>query len=139
MTKTLPEKMSDLIRVALKDMALCEADPCYAIHMMDWHTPSKGVCKVCLAGAVMAKTLEVSVEGRFVPSYFKETPDNRHKLYALNDLRIGDVEGAMRSMHLPEWDDYLHLDREIVPFQDNADLFYNQMFELAQDLEEAGL
>jgi hypothetical protein len=52
----LPDKLSELIRVAVKDLEACRADPAYVIDMFDWHLPRGGVCHVCLAGAVFAKT-----------------------------------------------------------------------------------
>lgn len=67
MNDMLPNKPSDLLQVALDDLRLCEKDPLYAIEMGDWHK-ANGKCRVCLAGAVMAKTLRCSPTSSFVPS-----------------------------------------------------------------------
>ncbi len=56
--KSLPNKMSDLLEVAVDDAQKCNADPKYVLNMSRWHTPAYGVCHVCLAGSVIAKTLE---------------------------------------------------------------------------------
>jgi hypothetical protein len=56
----LPDKPSELIRLAVKDMQLCEADPRYKLDMRSWHRPVEGACHVCMAGAVMAQTLTLS-------------------------------------------------------------------------------
>ena len=53
----LPDKPSELIRLALADLRKCEADPRYLIDMAQWHRPvTSELCHVCLAGAVMART-----------------------------------------------------------------------------------
>ena len=54
---TLPDKPSELIRLALSDLEKCEGDSRYEVDMNEWHVPTqKGhVCYVCLAGSVMAK------------------------------------------------------------------------------------
>ena len=61
MTTQLPDKLSDLLRLAVHDAQACEADPRYTLNMRRWHqidvTTKK--CNVCLAGAVIAKTLHV--------------------------------------------------------------------------------
>ena len=54
-----PEKLSSLIRLALDDLAKCEADEKYVINMRAYHVAVEGECNVCLAGAVMAQTLGV--------------------------------------------------------------------------------
>ena len=68
----LPDKPSELIRTSIRDLVLCELDPKYEIDMADWHVPyftdeacdnddwsdaNVKTCNVCLAGAVMSKTL----------------------------------------------------------------------------------
>lgn len=64
--RTLPEKLSMAIRVALADLERCEADPRYEIDMGTWHEPvnisvplpevraPEVECTVCLAGAAIA-------------------------------------------------------------------------------------
>ena len=71
-TTTLPEKPSELIRLALKDLATCEASPKYRIHMDAWHQPSEKdeKCLVCLAGAIMAQTLESDPKTDLPPGHF---------------------------------------------------------------------
>ena len=84
--KQLPNKPSELIRLALSDLEECEQDPKYAVDMGSWHRPVGAQCLVCLAGSVMAKTMKV-------PQHNFETPDNHvefRKLRFLNDIRSGD-------------------------------------------------
>lgn len=92
----LPDKLSDLIDVALRDLELCEADPRYRIFMGDWHQPfSETVCNVCLAGAVMAKTRNFPRSADI--DNIDYVPD-ANKYRALDAVRVGDVDEALSYM-----------------------------------------
>ncbi len=143
MTKNaLPDKLSALVQHALADLRLCEADPAYAIHMNDWHSPSTFFknCEVCLAGAVMAKTLESDSREYTVPDNF--ITGLEYKLYAINALRRGQVDLALSSMGLEKTDkmaDMYSLNRPIVGYRNHEETFHTQMHVLVNDLEEAML
>ena len=57
----LPDRPSDLLELALVDLALAEADGRYLVNMWHWHLPalvaSDEACEACLAGSVMAFSL----------------------------------------------------------------------------------
>ncbi len=92
----LPNKPSALIRLALADLALCKADPEYALDMSNWHyynTYYSGLCYVCFAGSVMAKTLKVNRLKRFNPSLFIHSIE--YKLSSLEFFRNGDVDSGL--------------------------------------------
>jgi len=83
----LPNKIGDLIRLAVKDLEACEANPAYDIEMGEWHTyiAVDDVCLVCLAGSVMAQSLPANRTTYMSPSCF---PDEiRNKLGFLNFCR----------------------------------------------------
>jgi len=84
---TLPDKVGDLIRLAVKDLTLCEADPQYLVDMGVWHSYDDvdDLCLVCLAGSVMAHSLEVDRTLERSPSGFDEGVE--HKLSVLNFCR----------------------------------------------------
>jgi hypothetical protein len=83
---SLPDKPSELIRVALWDLMQCEQDERYRIEMGIWHYAiNDRDCAVCLAGAVIAKTFGVLPTQVRDPSDFP--PDVKRKLYALDCLR----------------------------------------------------
>lgn len=88
----LPKKLSDLIEVALADLDACESDERYEINMHVWHDVKGDKCSVCLAGAVMAKTLG-SVKSTW-PQKFP--PDIEDDLELLDRLRMG-VRFAIRA------------------------------------------
>lgn len=87
----LPNKMSDLIEVALKDLTSVRRSSRYSVNMSIWHVPenTERQCHVCLAGAVMARTLGADPEKDADPYVYPERITA--KLEALNALRRGDV------------------------------------------------
>ncbi len=130
----LPTVPSALLRVALKDLKACEADAAYRINMGRWHSPSKeGFCEVCMAGAVIAQSLEISSGEHAGPRYFPD--DVRDSMYALNLFRVGYVDDALRILEQPT----VLKDRDVVGYEDDPEEFHIQMNKLANDLEEAGL
>lgn len=97
----LPNKLSDLLELAVRDVQKCEAEPArFALHMGNWHRPDagKGVCVVCMAGAVMAQTIGVpDDERREVFQGLSCAPDiepHRASFAAVNELRISKVQSA---------------------------------------------
>lgn len=90
-TATLPDKLSDLLELAIDDVAKCSRDSRYEIDMGMWHQPqSNGSCLVCMAGAVMAKTMEVPVGTYSSPGcYYLNEAEKWRKLGAINSIRTG--------------------------------------------------
>lgn len=134
MTLTLPDKPSALIRLALADLVKCERSKKYRIDMEFWHMPNSQ-CAVCLAGAVIAKTLGAD-SGRYVgPSDFLN--DTYRKLCALNAFRTGSCRAGfeyLRRSVIRGRSFY----RDIVDYEDDPKEFKRDMRKLAADLEEAG-
>jgi hypothetical protein len=95
--QALPDKLSDLIELALKDLELVEKDPRYRVDMSQWHYGAEKVCVVCLAGAVIAKTLGAPRNKTYTPG--KCSSDNRVKLRALDMVRCGYLNDAVRYVH----------------------------------------
>ena len=101
----LPDRLSDLILVALKDLKKCEKSPKYTVEMSKWHRPSCAsaithldwTCEVCLAGSVIAQTLKTPIIKLKEPVDFGEVDE--HKLYALDYIRGGDVFQALRHFY----------------------------------------
>lgn len=104
--KQLPDKPSELIRLALADIRKAEQDPLYVIHMGQWHEPvvddhAPGgprlvACTVCFAGSVMAFSLDAAPDGSYSYNSFGE--ENQLKLEALDSFRVGDVRAGLKEM-----------------------------------------
>jgi len=85
--RILPDRVGDLVRLAVKDLTLCEANPDYTIDMMAWHSYDTidETCLVCLAGSVLAQSLKIDRTIKVLPSDFDDEVEN--KLRMLNFCR----------------------------------------------------
>lgn len=95
MTTQLPNKLSQLLRLAVADAQKCEAMPeKYRLDMAVWHLPDEesGKCAVCMAGSVLAQTLRAD-PGTLVG--IRDTGyENESKLAAINLMRAGSFYSA---------------------------------------------
>lgn len=83
----LPSVPSELIELALRDLELTEADDRYRVNMDRWHElDGEDVCHVCLAGAVMAQTLQLDPGDNIAPYHYSPSEDGG-RLLALDDIR----------------------------------------------------
>lgn len=131
----LPDKPSELILVAIDDLVKCEEDPNYSIFMYDWHAPIfKEPCYVCLAGSVMAKSLGADVKESLVPSSFDH--DTSNKLIALDNFRVGNVQGGMQLMNIKNDHNFETI---IWGYSIDPTRFKEEMILLAFDLDNEGL
>ena len=129
----LPNKLSDLITVALADLTQIEAMPeTYTVDMTTYHRPENGVCHVCLAGAVIARTLDRAPTEHVWTS---KTGYQDH-LQALNAARQGYVYPALRQLGQPtKFPSYV----PITPYATNPADFRADMIALAANLATEGL
>lgn len=84
---SLPDKLSDLLWLAISDLRACAGDDNYRIAMCNWHVSFSDACYVCMAGSIMANSLQCDIQRNFAPDNF--TLDTRAKLYAVNCMRKG--------------------------------------------------
>lgn len=131
----LPSKLSDVIELAVRDLEACEADPRYVVDMNTWHETFPRSCGVCLAGAVMAKTLETPWRETRVPADFPDD-DDWNRLWALNSVRKGHVDEALHYMGTPT---VAGLDFPYVVYGRNPEAFKTRMREVARDLRKLDL
>ena len=88
MTKP-PETLHELLALALADYDIISQRPGYVIDMMSWHAPKdkERTCHVCLAGCVIARTLQYDKDICAIPDDFDE--NWAEALEYLDDLRLG--------------------------------------------------
>jgi hypothetical protein len=112
--KTLPRKLSALLRLAVEDALRVESTPGYKLDMNQWVTPAGQVgreyvnanpdpenCRVCMAGAVMVnrglarpcKTLHT------LP--VKMTKETKNRLYSIDSMRRGEFFYAIDLLYRP--------------------------------------
>jgi len=107
MTK-LPDRAGDLIRLAVKDLTLCEANPEYEVYMDSWHEYNEEVdsCYVCLAGSVIAQRLEGERLTTIYPAEFDEEIESKLTFLDLcrHIPRVDDLNTIVRP--LPSFKNY---------------------------------
>lgn len=95
----LPDKLSELLTLAINDCKVVAKDKRYHLNMHIWHQPLPGdkahedTCEVCMAGAVMANTLSVPITRTQEPCDHDIKTQN--KLLAINDMRTGCFGSAL--------------------------------------------
>jgi len=85
----LPNKFSDVIMVALEDLALTEKDDRYFVDMGTYHSNKLGFlkypkCRVCFAGGIMAQCETTDINAVYDTGSFRH---DRFKLKALDHIR----------------------------------------------------
>lgn len=134
----LPNKPSELILLALQDLAKARRDKKYYVDMATWHYPDSSTnrCVVCLAGSVMAFTLKKSINKYLFPDDFAQ--DTRDKLIALDYFRKGIISSGCRvlGIELP-FDDFD--DVEIPNYEQGYLPFRSAMRKLAKRFKEFNL
>lgn len=144
--KNLPDLPSAILRLAMADLEKVENDPRYTVHMSDWHSLYEGeeegetLCHVCLAGSVMAKTMEVPIDLATDSSFFnlEGTFEDWRKLTMLDFLRTGCIAAALDWVHkeLPE---SMPSKIAVTDYADSPIEFKYEMEKIATMLEDAGL
>ncbi len=96
----LPTKYSELLRLAVWDAIATENTPGYVLDMTLWHelpedddvpvVGQEGLCRVCMAGAVLANTFHVPREMMCGPSYIMRQDERAsNALWAIDAMRCG--------------------------------------------------
>ena len=137
---TLPNKPSELIRLALHDLELCEKDKRYLIDMDDWHiNDTSDLCCVCLAGSVMAKSLKANFYATLGPEIYNKS--TKLKLFALDDFRTGDIRDGVEILFRITKNSQVDLppDRDICDYDKDPNKFKRDMRKLANEFESVGL
>lgn len=138
MKNKLPNKPSTLIRVALRDLIAVERNTkTYEVSMGTWHAADKGKCYVCLAGAVMAKSLKTPRTRDAWPFLFPD--DTKEKLDALDGFRRGELFEALQGYFKTPFPNGLPMAVDIVDYHVNPRLFKKGMRDLAKLLQKHGL
>lgn len=131
---TLPDKPSDLIELALRDLNAVAANPEYAVDMKEWHklSPRDNICHVCLAGAVMARTLGFQRER--IASWDGLNSTTGKKLRALDFFRSGMIRSGLKRMGITA--DIPSVD--IPEYELDPEGFRNDLQEMANELRGKG-
>ena len=145
-TSKLPEKPSELILIALKDLRAAEESEKYDINMGDWHNPPVpniygdgdiDKCAVCLAGSVMAFSLEGDIKHWYIPNDFLE---EQGKLISLDEFRLGQIHWGLKAFFEDAHFNCASIQSKVdIPnYHYDRKGFYQAMTEMADYLEKRG-
>lgn len=137
----LPDKPSDLIRLAVKDLQSC-IEKNYVVDMFDWYSANDGICSVCIAGAVMAESLGLSPADNLSIGpirRFSELGRNRcNKLLALNHFHFGYMRQGCSELNI-ELPSNCPKIVEVAKYSDNPSEFFKCMLNMSDKFESFGL
>lgn len=131
----LPDKLSDLIDLAVTDLEVIEKNPRYKVDMSRFHTGGDP-CLVCFAGAIMANTFGVSCKEQAHPWEFPEHTENR--LYTLNYIRDYRINDAIKFFHGTPCDKSYMENLNSILYNESAKQFKSNMREIAKRLRNDG-
>ena len=105
-----PEKLSDLIELAITDARALNRETYVPNHCV-WHNPEpNNQCSVCLAGAIIARTLgrrpEAKVAAESAEAALNDGSEPiesrawRYALHAIDDAREGDWWGPLDALNI---------------------------------------
>ena len=149
--KKLPQKLSDILELALEDLNQVERDPNYYVSMGVWHTPStvgfgdkeREVCMVCLAGSLLAKSVKIPLQ----ITYTEMDTDRyvQNNMRAIDNARVGDFQNALYSMGVSaenvskfEKKFYSQIKTPLVEYERDSKEFKKNMKEAIEFLREEG-
>lgn len=138
----LPEKLWQLIEVALEDVEKVEKTENMSIDMFDWCDLRSydGVehCKVCFAGAVMINTLGHEITNIISPSSFLDWDARR--LRALDELRAYEIGSAIQILYGDLFADSIDISfnrySDTVYYEQDSEIFKSNMRDIAEALRE---
>lgn len=124
---------SELLEVALLDLETCERSPGYEINMGIWHEYNavSEQCYVCLAGAVMAQSMNVD------KCAYYSSP-SQYKLHGINLLRVGDIDRACNCFDI-ELPDGMPASVSVTHYDEDSNQFKNDMRNLIVLLKQYGI
>ena len=134
----MPLPPSALILLALSDLRKCEADPTrFLINMGTWHSPGDGLCRVCLAGAILAQTFKIPDDEIYVPRlFFMEDLDRA--LLAIDRFHLGWIDDGLKDLGLTLPKGMKPL-QEIPEYSEEPEAFHQALTTLAQTFAAHGL
>lgn len=137
MKEILPDKPSELIAVALRDLAKAERSPKYEINMGRWFQKDGDICEVCLAGSVIAFSLKPDKSVRALePNNYPD--DIEHKLEALDEFRCGNIGSGLSYLGI-ELPRFLADEESFPEYEKNPRGFKAAMKEMQKHLARLGL
>lgn len=136
----LPSNPGDLIRLAILDLLEIRERQGYSINMERWHSLIEpfDICEVCLAGAVMARTLHApkNLNGFEFIALQETSLRIKKQLRALDYFRVGSWEKAFVMLEM-EYPKKLGYQKVPEAYHMDAELFVIDMLDMAYNIDKA--
>lgn len=144
----LPDKPSELLKMAMDDLEAAEESDEYSVDMGHWYFPniskegSIKTCKVCLAGSVMANMLPSDRIKSCSPNTLKFNGeidgDTRDKLMAIDEIRSGFIEHGINRMGIDTDDAYLPNYLDMTGYREDPVVFKEEIKNVIHELKKQG-
>ena len=137
----LPRKAWKLLRIAISDFKKISKRKDYVISMLQWHNPHKNgktKCHVCLAGTVIAGTLQIPKETYVGPHNLPKGVAK--KIIALDYLRVGSIGMGLDTLDI-EWrlNQNVPRHKHVTSYSDDSKKFIKDLTAIADLLEKENL
>lgn len=100
----LPNKLSDLLQLALDDARELSKDPHIRLDASAWIQYLNPICEVCLGGCVLVRTLQIPINSNILGfgafDNFGISEENKKKIRAIDYLRQGDLVKACEMLDI---------------------------------------
>jgi len=152
----LPSTLWENVLLAVHDLELVEQNELYTVNMNNWHNTVRGneVCRVCLAGSVMAMTKELDPDSCVYELDDEFTPREVRIFSSLDHIRLHETDHAIhvffkskipvrvvRSMkkNKESVDELNTLESKYKTYINNQEEFKSNMREIAGHLKTLGI
>ncbi len=136
------KKPSVIMKIALDDLEACEKDPRYQIVMDTCHEAYEDKCCVCMAGAVLAKSLGADIKFN-AAIYFAHRFENPSPLYgylrAIDSFRQGYLAVGLMQLNVDIRDSKIPAMIYVPPYQTQPAAFKVGILRVISTLQQHDL
>jgi len=136
-----PKKLSEAIRMAMRDFKRAQDDKNLCVDMSNWHGKyDDGLCHVCFAGALIHYELDIDADYECEPRDFYNNDDGinwANVMIALDSARKGLIDNALGNFRV-DIPDGITFNEKFVSFLHYPETFDSDMECIATRLELYG-
>ena len=123
--KKLPDTLHGLLSTAINDMEAAVKSGRYEFNMKTWYYSRNIKCEICMAGAVIADSVNINEIVHIKPSDFDKRSEN--KLRAIDCLRTVSLGNAYLHLH-GKWLDNNEIAESLDEYKESLKRMYSGAF-----------